>query len=296
MFHEYDLEEIHRDVENSLPRIPNGFSSTTNLTKMNVIVPIIPEPTREIMDFTLLVAGVSLNTLLGLVIVFNSATRTSLNCYIMSLVCSNVAILLEPLQQVLRWTFRTGLSMNLDYIFLVTFDVSALTIILLNIETYVVVCQKNSPLRAPLLKVSTAVKAVSCVWTMCITLTAMELHMYDHFEEEVMYDICMSSTVMFLIAPCFIFIMLDCFILYELILSKSTDGEWPGEDTERFVLLGERAKRFFVFACARASCPPNNLPKETSTFAYSRRHPWISSKYDTVQGDESYDSRDIVLL
>lgn len=240
MFNEHDLQEIHRDAARSMPRFERASTTTANPTKMNVIVPIIPEPTREIMDLTLLAIGAELNILLCLAIASSPSMRTSVNCYVASLACANLAILLEPLQQALRWIFDVDLRMNLDYVFLVTFYASALTMILIHVETYVVVCQKSSYLREPLVRVSTAAKGLLFVWTCCVTLTAMELHMYDHVDRTVTYDICVSSTIMFLIFPCCVFVLLDYFVLYDLTVSKSIDGKWPDEDTERFLLSGER--------------------------------------------------------
>lgn len=240
MFNEYDMREIQRYMENPFPTSRINPISTTNPTKINIIVPIIPEPIRDIMDFTLLVAGVWLNILLDLVIVLNPPMRTSTNFYVMSLTLSSLTILLEPLQRVLRWIVDINLNINLDYIFLVTFATSVLIIILLNIETYVIICQKSSPLRKPLQKVSTAVKGILFIWVMSIMMVSLELRMYEHYEQEVVHDIYVSSTVMFLIFPGFIFIMVDYFILYHLVTSRSeTERRWPSKDVERFVFLGE---------------------------------------------------------
>ncbi|KAL6448853.1 hypothetical protein ACFW04_000535 [Cataglyphis niger] len=245
MFNKHDINEIHTYLENPFPRIPMDIV-TTNPTKMNIIIPIIPEPVRNIMDFTLLVAGTSLNALLGFIIASNSSMYTSANCYIISLALSNLTILLEPLQQMFRWIFDIDLMMNLDYIFLVSFGTSILTIIILNIEVYVVICQKNWHFRKSLVKISTAVKGILFIWIMCIMVTAMELNLYDHYEKEVVYDIYVSSTVMFLIFPCFIFIMLDFFILYDLMISKLIIGTWPSKDIECFVLLVGITIGFFL--------------------------------------------------
>lgn len=227
-------------IENSFPRIQTDpINSTMNLTKLNVIIPIIPEPVRSIMDLILLVTGVSLNAFLGFFIVLNSTMYTSTNCYIVGLVFSNFVILLEPLEQVFDWIFDINLKMNLDYIFLISFATSILTIILLNIEAYVVICQKDSPLRKSLLKISTAIKGILLIWASCIMTIAMELHLYDHFNEEVMHHIYISFTIMFLIFPCLIFIMLDYFILHDLIISKSIIGTWPSKEFEHFIFLSK---------------------------------------------------------
>lgn len=233
------MKEIQRYVENPSSTFRTNPISTANPTKMNIIIPIIPEPVRDIMDFTLVTAGVCLNIFLDLIIVLNSSMYTSINCYVISLGFSSLIILLEPLQQVLRWIFDINLNMNLDYIFLVTFATSILIIILLNIEMYVIICQKSSPLCKPLQKISTAVKGILFIWVMSIMMVSLELSLYEHYEKEVMHDIYVSSTIMFLIFPCFIFIMVNCFILYDLIISKSIDGTWPSKDVERFVFLGE---------------------------------------------------------
>ncbi|XP_032676382.1 uncharacterized protein LOC116846538 [Odontomachus brunneus] len=242
---EYDMEDIHKYVKEKL--LHEHFNETMNPTRMNVIVPIIPKPTRDIMDLTLLAVGVSLNVLFCLVILRNSFLRTTANCYIISLMCSNLLILIEPLQQVFYWLFDVYFTMNLDYVFLLTFDSSVLTIVQLNIEAYVVICHKSSPLHAPLLKIRTAVKGILFIWIMCIVLICTELKLYEHFEQEVMYDICVSSTFMFLVFPGFIFVMLDCFILYDLITMKSIDGTWSSIDIERFILLVNITVGFILF-------------------------------------------------
>ncbi|KYM95244.1 Protein real-time [Cyphomyrmex costatus] len=229
----YDMRTVHMQK----PRIQVDFVATTNPTKMNIIVSIIPAIVRNVMDFTLLMAGISLNACLSLFIVLNSTMHTSTNCYIVGLVLSNFVILLEPLERVLSWIFGIHLEMNLDYVFLMSFSTSVLTIILLNIETYVVVCQKRSHLLKPLLKISTAVKGILFIWAMCLMATAIELHLYDHFVKEITYDIYVSSTIMFVIFPCFIFVLLDYFILYDLIMLKSKTGMWSSKDMERFIFL-----------------------------------------------------------
>ncbi|XP_012217778.1 pyrokinin-1 receptor-like [Linepithema humile] len=246
MFNEHDMRAIRKYVDNPFPTFRTNPISTTNPTKMNIIIPIIPEPTRDIMDFTLVVAGVCLNIFLALIVALNSSMYTSTNCYVISLASSSLIILLEPLQQVLRWISDIDLNMNLDYIFLVTFATSILIIIQLNIETYVIICQKNSPLRKPLQKVSTAAKGILFIWVMSIMVASLELSLYEHYEKEVMHDIFVSFTVMFLIFPCFIFIMVDCFILYDLIISRSIEGTWPSEDVERFVFLVGITIGFFL--------------------------------------------------
>ncbi|KYN12773.1 hypothetical protein ALC57_15051 [Trachymyrmex cornetzi] len=240
----YDMRTVH--MQNPFSRIQVDFITTTNPTKMNIIIPVIPATVRNIMDFTLLVAGISLNAFLGLFILLNSTMHTSTNCYIVGLVLSNFVILLEPLEQVLNWIFDIHLEMNLDYVFLMSFVTSNLTIILLNIETYVVICQKNSPLLKPLLKISTAIKGIMFIWAMCIMATAIELHLYDHFVKEIMYDIYVSSTIMFMIFPCFIFILLNCFILYDLILLKSKTETWLSKDMKRFIFPVGIYTGFFV--------------------------------------------------
>jgi len=232
--------DIHGWMNQPFSRRNQGDSSAIlHSAKMNIIAPIIPEFTRNIIDLMLVVTGASLNTLLALVIVLSRYMHTSANCYIMSLVFSNVLILIEPLKQVLHWSFGVKLEVNLDYTFLVSFSTSILTIILLNIETYVVVCRKDLALHKRLLKISMAVKCILYIWVICVIVTAMELHLYIHFEEEVTYHIYGAFTIMFLVLPCFIFVTLDFFIIYNLIMSKLIDDAWPIEDTERFIFLGE---------------------------------------------------------
>ncbi|XP_019700930.1 uncharacterized protein LOC109504663 [Harpegnathos saltator] len=248
LMNEYDLEDFHRYAEVKLLHKKLQLNDTyLNPTKMNTIIPIIPKPTRDIMDLVLLLLGCNLNVLLGLVILLNSSMRTTANCYIMSLVCSNLMILIEPFKQALRWIFDMHLRINLDYIFLVTFGTSVLTTVQLHIEAYVVICHQSSRLRAPLLKISTAVKGILFIWIMSVVLTCTELHLYKHYEKEVMYDICVSSTVMFLMFPCFIFVMLDSFILYDLITMRSIDGTWSSKDIERFLLLVSITVGFVFF-------------------------------------------------
>ncbi|KAH0945421.1 hypothetical protein HN011_007997 [Eciton burchellii] len=234
----HDIQDIHGWMNQPFSRRNQGDSSAIlHSAKMNIIAPIIPEFTRNIIDLMLVVTGASLNTLLALVIVLSRYMHTSANCYIMSLVFSNVLILIEPLKQVLHWSFSVKLEVNLDYTFLVSFSTSILTIILLNIETYVVVCRKDSALHKRLLKISMAVKCILYIWVICVIVTAMELHLYIHFEEEVTYHIYGAFTIMFLVLPCFIFVTLDFFIIYNLIISKLMDDAWPIEDTERFIFL-----------------------------------------------------------
>jgi len=233
-------EDVYRWIDQPWPHMSwEDSSAKLQSNEMNIIVPIIPEFTRNIIDSTLVVTSASLNTLLVLVIVLNRCLHTSTSCYIMSLVFSNVLILIEPLKQVLHWSLGVKLEVNLDYTFLISFSTSILTIILLNIKTYVIICRKDSVLRKRLLKISMAVKCILYIWVMCVMATAVELHLYIYFEEEVMYHIYGAFTVMFLVLPCFVFVMLDFFIIHNLIISKLMYDAWPTEDIERFIFLGE---------------------------------------------------------
>lgn len=226
-------------IEHPFLRIETQPVVTTQATKLNVITPVIPEHIRNIMDLTFLVVGVSLNAFLGLIIALNSTLYNSTNCYIMSLIFSNLVILLEPLERILEWIFGIHLQMNLDYIFLVSFGTSILTMVLLHIEGYIIICQKNSPLRKSFVKTSVAIKGILFIWATCIMMIAMELHMLNFFEKEVMFDIVALLVIMFLIFPCFIFIILDYFILYNLIILKSMSGTWPSKDVTHFIFLGK---------------------------------------------------------
>ncbi|XP_070527025.1 pyrokinin-1 receptor [Cardiocondyla obscurior] len=235
MSNEYSVTTSY--VEVPFPRIKMEPVTTTHPTKINIVVPVIPEPARNIMDLVLLTAGVSLNASLGLFIVLNSTMYNSTNCYVVSLVLSNFVILFEPLMRICEWIFGIHLKINLDYVFIMSFGTSILTIILLNVETYIVICQKNSPLRKSFLKASSAIKGIIFIWTAIVMAASIELHLYDHFEKEIVDDIYVSSTVMFLIFPLLVFIILNYFILYNLTMSKSTSGTWPGKDVKRFVFL-----------------------------------------------------------
>lgn len=237
MSNKHDITAWH--IEKPFLYVQTDPITTTVSTKMNIITPVIPEYMRNIMDLVLLITGVSLNAFLGFFIALNSTMYSFTNCYVVSLVFSNFIILLEPLERIFKWISDIHLEMDLDYVFMISFATSILAMTLLNIKMYIVICQKNSPLHKSILKISTAIKGIMFIWTTCIMATAMELHLYDHFEKEIVYDIYVSSTVLFLIFPCFIFIMLDSFILYELIISKSISGTWPSKDTERFIFLSK---------------------------------------------------------
>lgn len=234
---EHEIGKISH-LEHPFPRMDKDFI-TTQATKMNIITPIIPEHIRNIMDLVLLVIGVSLNAFLGIFIASNSTLYSSTNCYIISLIFSNLVILLEPLERTLEWILDIHLGMNLDYVFSLSFGTSILTMMLLHIEGYIIICQKSSPFRKSFVKISTAIKGILIVWLACIMMIAMELRLYDFFEKETVFDIYGSFLVMFLILPCFIFIVLDCFILYDLTISKLMSGAWPSKDVTHFIFLSE---------------------------------------------------------
>jgi len=285
---EHDIQDIHRWIDQPFSRMYREDSSAIlHSAKMNIIVPIISEFTRNIIDLMVVVTGASLNTLLALVIVLNRYMHTSASCYIMSLVFSNVLILIEPLKQVLHWSLDVKLEVNLDYTFLISFSTSILAIILLNIETYVVVCCKDSARYKQLLKISMAVKCILYIWVICVIATAMELHLYILFEEEVTYHIYGAFTIMFLILPCFIFVTLDFFIVYNLKISKLMDDAWPTEDIERFIFLGElRILNFNINA---------SIVTQAKLY-YSRHNCRISSNYDAISNCEIYRFFNKVLL
>lgn len=234
---EHDIPAVH--IDNPFPTFHPRIIVTTQATKMNLITPVIPEHIRNIMDLMLLIAGVSLNAFLGLFIASNSTLYNSTNCYIISLTLSNLVNLLEPLERTLEWIFDIHLEINLDYVFLVSFCTSILTMVLLHLEGYIIICQKNSSFRKSFVKISTAIKGILFIWIWCIMMIAMELRLYDFFKEEIIFDIYGSITMMFLIFPCFTFLILDYFILYDMMISKSMNGIWPSKDVMHFIFLGK---------------------------------------------------------
>ncbi|KAG7213177.1 hypothetical protein KM043_002492 [Ampulex compressa] len=225
-------------METSFPKISTDVLATTNPTKVNIFVPSIPEHSRYVADLVLLCVGILLNVLLLVFTVFNPSTHKSTACYVASLAFSNFVILLEPLQQVLRWSSQLDLQLNLDYVCLTSFDITMLTTALLNIQMYVTLCQPNWSLTRSMVKLYSGVKAVATIWTFSVVATAVDLHLYDFFDE-VMYDIYVFSTFMFLILPTAIFVILDLLILYELLILKWAEGSWRDKELNDFLTLGE---------------------------------------------------------
>lgn len=226
------------NMEVSFPIFPTTAPKSTNPTKINIIVSNIPLSTARITNLVFLSFGVSLNFLIISVILFKPSMRTSFNIYVVSLACSNMVILMEPFEEILRWFFDVHTKFNMDYVCLVSFNVSVVTIAVLKFQLYITIFQQYTRFGEPFMKKLTAIKGTLLIWSSCIVTLAIELHVFDFFEGDVA-DMYVWNTFMFIAVPLVIFVTLDSLILYQLILLKDSEGSWRSTELRQFFMLGK---------------------------------------------------------
>nr|XP_034173752.1 uncharacterized protein LOC117601277 isoform X2 [Osmia lignaria] len=188
-------------MEIPFPTYSSACDRTTSPTKINIIVSNIPLINARIMNLTFLSLGATMNLLIVLVILSKSSMRTSWHLYIVSMACSNMLILMEPLEEVLKWLF-----------------------------------DRQTPFGYVLVKRYTTVKAIFLVWVSCTMSIAIGLHIYDFFEGD-MADMYVWSTFMFSVLPLIIFVVLDSLIIYELMILKAIEGSWRSNQLRHYYML-----------------------------------------------------------
>ncbi|CAK9820716.1 hypothetical protein ANTPLA_LOCUS10795 [Anthophora plagiata] len=240
-----NLEQTLKNMEVSFPIFPTTQPKSTSPTKINLIVSSIPLFDARIMNLIFLIVGASLNLLIISVIVFKSSMRTSMNLYIVSFACSNLVILIEPLEEILRWFFNVNMKLNMDYVCLINFDVSVITIVILKFMLYITIFEQQISFGHMLMKRFTTLKGILLIWCSCIISLAIGLHIYDFFEGD-MADIYVWSTIMFIVMPFIIFLAIDSLILYELMILKMIEGSWRRKYLRNYVMLVIVAIAFFL--------------------------------------------------
>lgn len=225
-------------LEVSFP-VMRATPSRKSPTKINIIVLSIPLIDARVINLILLTLGTGLNFLIILVIVCKPSFRTSTNLYVVSLACSNMVILVEPLEEILKWFFDVNLRLNMDYVCMISFDASVITIAILKFMLYISIFQEQTIFAHTLLKMSTAVKGILLTWSSCIVSLAIGLHIYDFFEGD-MADIYVWFTFMFIVMPLIICIALGTLIFYELTILKAIEGSWRMKELKHLFMLGEQ--------------------------------------------------------
>ncbi|XP_017787937.1 PREDICTED: uncharacterized protein LOC108570569 [Habropoda laboriosa] len=240
-----ELKKSFTNMEVSFPIFPTTPPKSTSPTKINFITSSIPLSDARIMNLIFLSVGVSLNLLIISVIAFKSSMRTSINLYIVSFACSNMVILIEPLEEMLRWFFNVNMKLNMDYVCMISFDVSVITIAILKFMLYTNIFQEQISFGRTLLKRFTSIKGILLIWCSCIISLAIGLHIYDFFEGD-MADIYVWNTIMFIAMPFIIFVAIDSLILYELVILKMIEGSWRKKYLRHYVMLVITAIAFFL--------------------------------------------------
>ena len=207
-------------------------------TKINVITLSIPLFDARVINLVLLTLGTSLNFLIILAIVCKPSMRTSANLYVVSLACSNMVILIEPLEEMLKWSLEVNMKLNMDYVCMVSFDVSIITLSILKFILYIGIFREQVSFGHEILKRTTTMKGILLTWSSCIISIAIGLHIYDFFEDD-MADIYVWFTIMFIGMPTIASIAIDALIIYELYVLKEIEGSWRTRELKQFVLLGE---------------------------------------------------------
>ncbi|KAK1135019.1 hypothetical protein K0M31_007792 [Melipona bicolor] len=231
-----EIPNTLQDFHNRKTTVPRGTKKSP--TKINVITLSIPLFDARIINLVLLTLGTSLNFLIILTIVCKPSMRTSSNLYVVSLACSNMVILIEPLEEMLKWSLGVNMKLNMDYVCMISFDVSIITISILKFILYIGVFREQVSFGHEILKKTTTLKGILLTWSSCIISIAIGLHIYDFFEED-MADIYVWFTIMFISMPMLISIAIDALIIYQLHILKEIEGSWRTRELRQFVLLGE---------------------------------------------------------
>ncbi|XP_033333803.2 uncharacterized protein LOC117224779 [Megalopta genalis] len=218
------------------PTISPSPPKTTSITKINTVKSSIPETTARIADLTFVFFGVNLNFFMIAVILSKASMRTAMNFYIVSLACSNMVILIEPWQEIMNWFFSVDRILNMDYVCLISFDVSVITIGVLKFLLYVNVFRHDTSLGHALCKKRTAIKGILLIWSASIIELAIGLHIYDFYEGD-MAEIYVWNTFMFFICPFLIFAMLDSLIFYNLMIFREIEGSWRSKELGCQIML-----------------------------------------------------------
>lgn len=218
--------------------VPTKLPKKNRSTKINTVVLSLALSHARVINLILLVLGTSLNFLIILVIVCVRSARTSTNLYVISLACSNMIILIEPLEEVLKWFFDINMKLNMDYVCIISFDVSIITIVILKFVQYIGIFRDQISFGHVLLKKYTTVKGILLIWSSCIISLAISLHIYDYFEED-MPDIYICITIMFITMPLIISVCIDALIIYELKILKEMEGSWRMKELRHYIMLGE---------------------------------------------------------
>ncbi|XP_076238928.1 uncharacterized protein LOC143182071 [Calliopsis andreniformis] len=221
-----------------------NFTTNSNSTKINIMTSHIPLPTRRIINLLLLIGGANLNFLIILVIVFNFCMRTPMNLYIISLAYSNMVILLEPLEQILYWFFNISTELNMDYVCLVNFNVSIVTIVILKLQLYLNTFKQHETFGQPLINMLGIIKNILLIWILNIMALTIELHTFEYAAENTRY-IYIWNTFTFTSIPCILFVVIDSFSLYQLMVLKMVEGSWRTKELQQFYMLVATGITFF---------------------------------------------------
>ncbi|XP_033356608.1 uncharacterized protein LOC117237091 [Bombus vosnesenskii] len=267
-------------------------------TKINVITLSIPLSDARLINLILLILGTSLNVLIILVIVSKSSTRTSPNFYIISFACSNMVILIEPLEEVLKWFFDINMKLNMDYVLMISFDVSIITFSVLVFMLYISIFQDHVYFGHVVLKKKNAIKGIVLIWCSCIISLAIGLHIYDFFEED-MADIYVCFTFMFITMPLIVSIALGSLIIYELYILRKIEGWWRMKKLKHYIMLvvigvafllirtPYRLARAINFLLPKASCCTDD--KREGLYFMAKTYPTIFSLIYIVLSNEFHE-------
>ncbi|XP_071864764.1 uncharacterized protein isoform X2 [Bombus fervidus] len=292
-----EIPNLHLLNEEVIP-VMTTKSPRESPTKINVIALSIPLSDARLINLLLLILGTSLNFLIILAIVSKSSTRTSPNFYIISFACSNMVILIEPLEEVLKWFFDINMKLNMDYVLMISFDVSIITFSVLVFMLYISIFHEHVSFGHVVLKKKNAIKGILLIWSSCIISLAIGLHIYDYFEED-MADIYVCFTFMFITMPLIVSIALGSLIIYELYILRKIEGLWRMKKLKHYIMLvvigvafllirmPYRLARAINFLLPKASCCTDD--KREGLYFMAKMYPTIFSLIYIVLSNEFHE-------
>lgn len=194
--------------------------------------------TRSIVDLTILTVSSILNVALFVVILSKRRLHNSASCYVMSLTISNFVVLLNVLDDVLKYWFAIAFEPDLDFIGRVSLHSSSLTLVTFTLDRFIAFCRIDSEWHEIAAKTTTAVKAILVIWCYASIASALELNLYEHFRTNTIINIFCWSTGMYVLLPTLVILGLDFILVLELSEYREViTTKWSPRDLESLRLL-----------------------------------------------------------
>lgn len=196
---EFEIQERFKTANMTIPYYENSGDFGCDLSIFRLVLVSI---------------GLSSNVIVATVLAFNRKMHTAPNCYVFSILTSDIIILIDVLWNVLINWFKFSLRIDGSYVACMTMEASIITIVMFTIERYDALCSPKSQAH-PAFGFCNGVKSVLIIWSMAATFPALELNLNLHFLPDTQVLIFAMSTTIFLLVPTLVILTLVAFILFD---------------------------------------------------------------------------------